>query len=83
MRMKSNAIMGNVEVVGEISDVCVKDEMLVMNIRTTVPVGWNFKTALSHADLMDVLKLALRPANLAYILFGFGKPKDKQRIPEY
>ena len=81
MRMKSTAIMGTVEMVGEITDIGVKDEFLVMNIRTTV--GWNLRAALSHSDLLTFLKLILKPRNLAYVLFGFGKPKDKNRAPEY
>jgi hypothetical protein len=81
--MKSNAIMGTVEVIGEISDLKVKDEYLVMNIRTTVPVGWNFRAALSHADIWRMAKLMFKPGNLLYLIFGFGKPGDKQRVPEY
>ena len=83
MRMKSTAIMGILELVGEISDLRVKDEWLIMNLRTTTPSGWNLKVALSHADLLTLLKLLCRPRNLAYFLFGFGKPGDKNRIPEY
>ncbi|MGD0658280.1 MAG: hypothetical protein ABSD38_09460 [Syntrophorhabdales bacterium] len=29
------------------------------------------------------LLLMLKPANLAYVLLGFGKPKDKTHVPEY
>jgi hypothetical protein len=25
----------------------------------------------------------LKPGNLAYVLFGFGKPRDKTHVPEY
>jgi hypothetical protein len=81
VRMKSTAIMGTVEMVGEITDIRVKDEFLVMNVRTTV--GWNLRAALSHEDLLTFLKLMFKPSNLAYALFGFGKPRDKERIPEY
>ena len=81
VRMKSTAIMGPLEMVGEITDIKVKDEFLVMNVRTTV--GWNLRAALSHEDLLTMLKLLFKPGNLAYVLFGFGKPKDKTRVPEY
>lgn len=83
MRMKSYAIMGTLEVMGEISDIRVKDEFLIMNIRTTTPVGWNLRAALSHDDLLNFMKLLFKPSNLAYVFFGFGKPRDKKRIPEY
>ena len=81
MRMKSTAIIGTLELIGEISDIRVKDEFLVMNIRTTV--GWNLRAALSHNDLLTFMRLLIRPSNLAYVLFGFGKPRDKKHIPEY
>ncbi len=81
MRMKSTAIMGTLEMVGDITDLRVKDDFLIMNVRTTV--GWNLRAALSHNDLLTFVKLLMRPSNLAYLLFGFGKPWDKNRIPEY
>jgi len=79
--MKSTAIMGTIEMVGEITDIRVKDDFLVMNVRTTV--GWNLRAALSHNDLLTFVRLLIKPSNLAYVLFGFGKPKDKARVPEY
>ena len=82
MRMKAQ-FMGTLEVVGEITDLRVKDEWLIMNVRTTTPAGWNLKAALSHADLLALLRFLFRPRNLGYVLFGFGKPADKKRIPEY
>ena len=82
MRMKAQ-FMGTLEVVGEITDLRVKDELLIMNVRTTTPAGWNLKAALSHADLLALLRLLCKPRNLFYVLFGFGKPADKKRIPEY
>ena len=81
--MKSNTLMGNVEIVGDITDLTPKDEWLIMNLRTTTPAGWNLKAAMSHADLMALLKLMFKPRNIGYVLFGFGKPSDKKRVPEY
>ena len=75
--------MGALELVGEISDLSLKDEWLVMNLRTTTPAGWNIKAALSHDDVLTFLRFMCRPRNLAYVLFGFGKPSDKKRAPEY
>jgi len=81
VRMKSTALMGTLEMTGKISDIKVKDEFLVMNLRTSV--GWNLRAAMSHEDILTFIKLMLKPANLAYVLFGFGKPRDKLRVPEY
>lgn len=81
MRIKSTALMGNLEMTGQISEIKVKDEFLVMNLRTSV--GWNLRAAMSHDDILTFIRLMFKPGNLAYVLFGFGKPKDKTRVPEY
>lgn len=83
MRMKSSHILGTLELVGEISDIRVKDGWLLMNLRTTTPAGWNLKAALSYADLWDLMKLMCRPRNLVCFIFGFCRRRDKGRIPEY
>ncbi len=82
MRMKST-FMGAIEIVGEIDNLKVKDDWLIMNLRTTTPTGWNLTAALTHRDVMSLLKFMLKPGNLRYVIFGFGKPKDKDRSPEY
>lgn len=82
MRMKSVAF-GALELVGEIIDLTVKEDWLIMNVRTTTPAGWTLSTALTRADLWKMMRLLCKPSVLWYILFGFGKPRDKERSPEY
>jgi len=82
MRMKAEFI-GTLEVVGEIAHVKEKDGWLILNVRTTTPAGWNLRAAFTHEDLVTMIKLMLRPSNLRYIIFGFGKPRDQKRLPEY
>ena len=82
MRMKAE-FMGTLEVIGEITRLQKKEEWLIMNVRTTAPAGWNLRAAFTHDDLITMLKLMLRPSILRYIIFGFGKPRDKNRRPEY
>lgn len=82
MRMKAR-FMGTLEVVGQITQLEEKDDWLIMKIRTTTPAGWNLNAALNHEDILTMIKFMLRPSNLRYILFGFGKPRDKTRVPEY
>jgi len=82
MRMKSIAF-GTLELVGQIIDIAVKDEWLIINIRTTTPAGWTLRAALTREDLWKMIKLMCRPSTFYYIVFGFGKPRDKDRIPEY
>lgn len=82
MRMKST-FMGTMEMVGDITSLKVKDDWLIMNLKTTTPTGWTLTAAMSHGDLMNLLKLMFKPSNLGYVIFGFGRPKDKNRVPEY
>lgn len=73
MRMKVSGLQ-HVELVGEVTGLNESDGYLVMNVRLDNPVGWSAKAALTHRDLMTLLKLLMRPAALGYMLFGFGKP---------
>jgi hypothetical protein len=73
MRMKVSGLE-SVELVGEIAGLHESDGYLVMNVRLTTPVGWHARAALTHKDLMALVKLLLKPANLRYVIFGFGKP---------
>ena len=80
MRMKVSGLP-NVELVGDISDFRESDGCLMMNIRLTTPVGWQASAALTHRELMTLVRLMLKPSNLIYLLFGFGKPrKPKDRL---
>ena len=82
MRMKAR-FTGTIEVVGEITQLKEKEDWLILNIRTTTPAGWNLTAALTHEDIVTMMKFMLRPSNLRYVLLGFGKPSDKTRVPEY
>ena len=73
MKMKVSGLE-NIELAGDIAGLNESDGYLVMNVRLTTPVGWHARAALNHKDLMTLMKLLLKPANLRYILFGFGKP---------
>jgi len=65
----------NVELVGEIAGIRESDGYLTMTVRLTKPVGWQASAALTHKDLMNLVKLLLlKPSNLLYVLFGFGQP---------
>ena len=74
MKMKVSGLE-NIEFVGEITGFHESDGYLMMNVRLTTPVGWEARAALTHKDLIDLVKLLLfKPSNLRYIFFGFGKP---------
>jgi len=74
MKMKVSGLE-NIEFVGEITGFHESDGYLIMDVRLTTPVGWKARAALTHKDLMNLVKLLLlKPAGLRYIFFGFGKP---------
>lgn len=83
MRMKSSHILGTLELVGEISDLTVEGKWMVLNLRTTTPVGWNLKTAVSYSDLLRLLKLLLKPKSFFKFLCGCCIPGKKDQVPEY
>ncbi len=78
MRMKVSGLQ-HIELVGDVTRLSESDGHLVMNIRLDNPVGWNATAALTHRDLMMLVKLLFRPVALRYIFFGFGKPRRQKR----
>jgi hypothetical protein len=81
--MKSSHILGTLELVGEISDLSVNGKWILLNLRTTTPAGWNLKAAMSHSDLMTLIKFLFRPKNLINFVFGCCKRENKDQGPEY
>ena len=73
MRMKVSGLQ-HVELVGEVTRLNESDGYLIMNVRLENPVGWSATAALTHRDLMTLMRLLVRPSALRYMLFGFGKP---------
>ena len=82
MRMKAE-FMGTLEVSGDISKLVKKGDWLILNVRTTAPVGWNVRAAFSHKDLVSMLKLMMRPAIICYVLTGFFKSHNEKQPPDY
>ena len=83
MRMKSTHVLGTLELVGDVVDLNVKGQWLIMNLRTTTPAGWNLKTALSYGDLFKVFILFCKPKNLLFFIFSLFRFGKKRQIPEY
>jgi len=75
MKMKVSGFE-NIELAGYLTGINQADGHLNMTIRLTTPVGWHAKASLTHKDLRTIIKLLLKPSNLLYVLFGFGKPHN-------
>lgn len=75
MKMKVSGLQ-HVELIGDVTQLSESEGYLVMNVKLDNPVGWTATAALTHHDLMTLVKLLLKPSALRYILFGFGKPQN-------
>ena len=81
MRMRSTGL-GRTELVGSFDGIKRNDDYLVLSVKTTAPVKWHVRTALSRRDAIEMLKLVLKPGVLFYFLTCLGRrcegdpPKD-------
>jgi hypothetical protein len=73
MKMKVSGLQ-HVELLGNVTKLNESEGYLVMNLKLDNPVGWTATAALTHRDLMKLMKMLIRPSVIRYILFGFGKP---------
>ena len=75
MKMKVSGLQ-HIELVGKVTQLNENDGYLVMNVKLDNPVGWTATAALTHRDLMALMKMLMKPSALRYIFFGFGKPRS-------
>jgi hypothetical protein len=59
--------LGKAELVGEIVGIKPQGDYLVMEIRTTEPVRWNIRGAVSFKDLRALIRAAVRISVLSYL----------------
>lgn len=67
MRMRSTGL-GKTELVGQLDEMTRSGDYLILSVRTTAPVKWHVRTAISRKDAIQMLKLALCPNILLYFL---------------
>ena len=79
MRMKSTGL-GRMELVGNFDEISSNGDYLILSVRTTEPVRWHLRTAISRKDALSVLKLLLKPGNLRFI-FAWMFKHDKGETP--
>jgi hypothetical protein len=82
MRMRSTGL-GRTELVGHFEGIARKGDYLVLSVRTTAPVRWHVRTALSRKDAIEMLKLVLRPSILIYFLSSLLRREEGQAPDEY
>ncbi len=73
--------MGRTELVGNFERVTLDGDYLVLSVRTTAPVKWHVRTALSRKDAIEMLKLILRPRILFFFLSCLRR-RDEGQVPK-
>ena len=74
--------LGKTELIGGIDDLTRLGDYLILHMRTTDPVRWHVRTAISIGDLTKIIRLLLKPGNLLFILAHLSNPNPKPP-PEY
>ena len=82
MRMKSTGL-GRMELVGQFEEIVPNGDFLILSVRTTEPVRWHLRTALSRKDAISVLKLLLKPCILVSVLSWLFKRTDGEMPTDY
>ncbi len=86
MRVRISGAL-SMELAGDIMGLQERNGYLIMSMRTNVGTmrAGSVKAALTHKDLMDVIKLLLKPPNLRFVLryvfSGFGKLTGSDSSP--
>ena len=80
LRFRSTGL-GKTMLQGEPADIQIVDDMLVMHIQSTTPVRWRIRAALSYRGLLKMIRMALKPSVLKFVLFGCTTIKNP-KLPE-
>lgn len=82
MRMRSTGL-GRTELVGSFEGIQKNGDYLVLSVRTSSPVKWHVRTALSRRDAIEMLKLVLRPKTLLFFLSCLGNRCEGETPKDY
>jgi len=80
LRFRSTGL-GKTMLQGELADIVVVDDMLVVHIQSTTPVRWRIRAALTFRGLLQVIKMALKTSIIKFVLFGFRTLKNP-KLPD-
>jgi hypothetical protein len=75
--------LGEQMLMGEPLKLLVIDDMLIMQVQTTEPVQWVIRAAFTYRGLFRALKLALNPAVIKFILFGWKNLKNPKLTDKF
>ena len=83
MKMRSTGL-GDTELALGISKIRRLGDCLILEGRTTEPVKWHVRIAMSYRDMWQMTKLVLNPKNLFFFLWKtvVFKSEDKIKWPD-
>lgn len=82
LRFRSTGL-GKTMLQGEPADIQIVEDMLVMHIQSTTPVRWRIRAALTFRGFLMMLKMALKPSVLKFILRGFTTLRNPKLTDEF
>ena len=80
MRFRSTGL-GKTELQAEPMGLEPSDDLLILHVQTTDPVRWHIRAGLQRKDMFKLIRLAVNPKVIMYILSGFIK-KSNTKEPE-
>ena len=83
MKMRSTGL-GDTELALGIAEIRRLGDCLILEGRTTEPVKWHVRIAMSYRDMWQITKLVLNPKNLFFFLWKtmVFKSEDKIKWPD-
>ena len=75
--------LGKQMLLGEPLTLAVVEDMLIMQVQTHEPVQWVIRAGLSYRGLFKAVMLALNPAVIKFLLFGWMKMKNPKLTDDF
>ena len=75
--------LGKQMLLGEPLKLVVVEDMLIMQVQTHEPVQWVIRAGLSYRGLFKAVMLALNPAVIRFLLFGWIKMKNPKLTDDF
>jgi len=74
IRLRSTGL-GKTELVACVDNLKRQGNHLILYVKTTEPVRWHVRAAISYSDMLAMIRLRLNPKVLWYIATGFFSSK--------
>ena len=75
--------LGKQMLMGEPLKLLVVEDMLVMQVETKEPVQWIIRAGLTYRGILSAIKLALKPAVIKFLLFGWLKMNNPKLTDDF